>query len=233
MADAWGSYSYDPAEDALRVPVSPRPANASERLLFRFDDVTDSTSTLVLHWAEVELPVRLAVNTPEVVLQSMALQLRGRLAFQWDTWDQAAGYALQHRLRLEDALEWTERSAQERPTFQAAITRAAIYDALGESGDAADARRSAMEMAATESELNRSASRMLAARMPAYAVVIAERNVRENPDSWSAHAGLGEALEAAGDRARAAEHYGHARDMAPEDRRANLEAAMERLRGDR
>lgn len=233
MADAWGSFSYDPAEDALRVPVSPRPANASERLLFRFDDVTDSTSTLVLHWAEVELPVRLTVNTPEVVLQSMARQLRGRLAFQWDTWDQAAAYALRHRLRLEDALDWTERSAQERPTFQAAITRAAILDALGEADDAAEVRREAMEMQATEAELNRAGARMLAARMPAYAVVIAERNVRDNPNSWSAHAGLGEALEAAGDWERAAEHYGHARERAPEDRRANLDAAITRVRNAR
>jgi hypothetical protein len=229
MADAWGSYSYDPAEDALRVPVSPRPATSSERLLFRFDDVTDSTASLVMHWAELELPVRLQVNTPDVVLESMALQLRGRLGFQWDTWDQAAGYALLHRRRLADALTWSERSTEERPTFQAAITRAAILDAMGETDDAAEARRAAMEVAATETELNRVGGRMLAARMPAYAVVISERNVRENPDSWAAHAGLGEALEAAGDLARAAEHYGHARERAPEDRRANLDAAIARV----
>jgi hypothetical protein len=231
MAAGWGSYSYDPAEDALRVPVGPRPAVFGERLLFRFDDVTDSTATLVLHWAEAEMPVQISVETPAVVLNSMARELRGRLAFQWDTWDQAAAYSLQHRMRLDDGLRWSERSAGVRPTLQAALTRAAILDAMGRGEDAAEARRRALAMESNEPELNRAGRRMLAAGMPAYAVVVFERAVRDFPDSWNTHAGLAEALEAAGDRTRAAEHYRHARERAPEDRRASLDESLARVQG--
>jgi hypothetical protein len=231
MADGWGSYSYDPSEDAIRVPVAPRPAPHGERLLFRFDDMTDSTATLVLHWEEVELPIRLSVATPEVVLASMARELRGRAAFQWDTWDQAAAYALEHRMRLDDALDWTERSAGVRPTFQAAVTRAAILDALGRGSEANTVRRAALELDATEAELNRAGRRMLAARMPAHAITVFRHAVAEYPDAWGTHAGLADAMVAAGDRAGAAEHYRHAIERAPDDRRPALEEALARAQG--
>jgi len=226
VADAWGSYNYDPSEDALRVAVAPRPAPHGERLLFRFDDVTDSTATLVLHWEEVELPIRLGVDVTEVVLTNMTGELRGRAAFQWETWDQAAAFALERRTRLEDAVAWTERSAGVRPTFQAAITRAAILEALGRGGDAAQTRRAALEMPATDAELNRAGRRMLAAGMPAYAVAVFQRSVRDFPEAWGSHAGLAEALAAAGDRTGAAEHYRHAIELAPAAQRAALEEAL-------
>jgi Flp pilus assembly protein TadD len=86
-------------------------------------------------------------------------------------------------------------------------------------------------MDATEAELNRAGRRMLSSGLPAYAVVVFERSVRDFPDAWGSHAGLAEALEAAGDRARAAEHYRHARERAPEDRRASLDEALARVQG--
>jgi Flp pilus assembly protein TadD len=86
-------------------------------------------------------------------------------------------------------------------------------------------------MEASDGELNRTGRRMLAAGMPAYAVATFERAVRDYPDQWTSHAGLADALEAAGDRDRAAEHYVHARERAPEDRRAQLDAALARVQG--
>jgi Flp pilus assembly protein TadD len=166
-----------------------------------------------------------------VVLASMARQLRGRLAFQWDTWDQAAAYALEHRMRLDDALEWTARSAGERPTFQAAITRAAILDELGRGSEAVAVRREALEMDATEAEVIRAGRRMLAAGLPAHAVTVFRHAVAEYPDAWGAHAGLADAMVAAGDPAGAAEHYRHAVERAPADRRPALEEALARVQG--
>src|SRR3954469_11686365 len=48
VSDAWGSYSYDPKQDALRLTVTPRTTPASEeRLSYRFDDVAATKATLV------------------------------------------------------------------------------------------------------------------------------------------------------------------------------------------
>lgn len=143
MADAWGSYSYDPAEDALRVAVTPRAADPAERLAYRFDAPEETGATLVLHWAEVEVPVELRVDTPGVVLAQMERELRGVPRFFWDGWNQIAQYALDHQRRLPDALEWVETSIQRQPTFANRMTKAGILDALGQTEEAAELREDA------------------------------------------------------------------------------------------
>ena len=78
---AWGSYSYDPAEDALRVSVTPRDAEPQERLAYRFDGPDDDSATLVLSWAGREVPVQITADTSAIVLASMERELRGVAGF--------------------------------------------------------------------------------------------------------------------------------------------------------
>ncbi len=140
VSEAWGSYTYDPAEDALRVTVRPREAPVQERLAYRFDAPTETSATLVLHWADLEAPVQIAVNTPAVVLATMERELRGVAGFYWEGWDQVAAYALDHDLRLDDALTWADRSIERMPTFANRMTKAALLDALGREGEAGTVR---------------------------------------------------------------------------------------------
>ena len=144
MAEAWGSYSYDPAEDALRVDVTPAPAPGyGERLAFRFDGPTEMAATLVLHWEELEVPLRIEADTPSVVLAQMETDLRGLAGFYWQGWNQIAEYALDHRLRLDDALVWAGRSVERQATFANQMTQAGLLDALGRSAEATTVREAA------------------------------------------------------------------------------------------
>ncbi len=144
MADAWGSYSYTPAEDALRVVVTPSTdAPVAERLLFRFDAPDETGATLVMHWEALELPLRIAADTPAIVLAQMERELRGVAGFSWAGWNQIAEYALDHNRRLPEALAWAERSADTQPTFANAMTRAALLDRLGRADEATAARDAA------------------------------------------------------------------------------------------
>lgn len=152
MSEAWGSYSYDPTEDALRVAVTPRPAPMSERLAFRFDDPGVDATEMVLHWDELEVPVRLSVDTPAVVLANMERELRGVSGFYATAWDQIATYALDHGRRLDDALRWAERSVEMAPAFSNRMTRAALIEALGR-GPEAEALREEAFAAAGEEEV--------------------------------------------------------------------------------
>jgi hypothetical protein len=52
QAKQWGAGNHDPAQDALRVEVIPRTAEAVERLTF-----SATAEGLVLSWAGVEVPV--------------------------------------------------------------------------------------------------------------------------------------------------------------------------------
>lgn len=152
MADAWGSYFYDAAEDVLRVTVTPREAPMQERLAYRFDDPTLDATTLVLHWERLEVPVRLTADTPSVVLANMERELHGIAGFFPEGWDQIATYALDHAIRSEDALAWAEQSIERSPMFSNQMTKARALEALGRSEEA-EALRTAALTVADESEV--------------------------------------------------------------------------------
>ncbi|WP_412063248.1 DUF2911 domain-containing protein [Rubrivirga sp. IMCC45206] len=152
MADAWGSYSYDPTEDALRVAVTPRPGPMTERLAFRFDNPDEDSATLVLAWDTLEVPVALAADTDGIVLANMERELRGLAGFYPEGWNQIAVYALNAGRRLDEALGWAERSIAMRASFGNTMTKAGLLAALGQSEAAAEAEAEAFELA-TEDEI--------------------------------------------------------------------------------
>jgi hypothetical protein len=55
--DIWGSYTYDQAQDALRVTVTPVEAPHQEWLLWGFEDLAGTASTVYLHWEELKVPI--------------------------------------------------------------------------------------------------------------------------------------------------------------------------------
>ncbi len=57
--DAWGSFTYDQAEDALRVTVSPVKAPHEEWLMFGFDDLAGTSATAYLHWEQLKVPFKI------------------------------------------------------------------------------------------------------------------------------------------------------------------------------
>lgn len=57
---AWGSFSYNQEEDALRVTVTPVKAPHQEWLIYGFDLVVGGTSaTAYLHWEELKVPIKI------------------------------------------------------------------------------------------------------------------------------------------------------------------------------
>ena len=105
---AWGSFFYDPNEDALRVTVTPVAAPFEEWLNYGFDDLTNNSATLYLHWAEKKIPIKIEFNS--VVIKSIEDQLKGAAAFNWQNWMQAAAYCYQINDHLDKAESWVRKS---------------------------------------------------------------------------------------------------------------------------
>ena len=230
MADAWGSFSYDEAEDALRVTVAPRPAEAEERLLYRFDDPTTTSAELVMAWAGVEIPLRIQVDTPEITLARMQAELRGLPRFFWDGWNQIAVFALQNRIHLDEALGWVDRSIGINRNGTNLGTKIGLLTALGRTGEA-DALEADFLAAASEAEVNTYGYLLLSQGRTDDAIAVFEKNVADHPDSWNAHDSLGEALAGAGQTTDAIRHYEHARSMAPAAQYARIDGILAQLHG--
>ena len=57
VADQWGAFKYDAGKDALRVTTTPASTDHVESMDFAIDG-----STIVLRWAEIGIPMKVAGN---------------------------------------------------------------------------------------------------------------------------------------------------------------------------
>jgi hypothetical protein len=207
MAAAWGSFTYDQKEDALRVTVTPRPsATSEERLLYRFDEPTDTKATLVLAWEKLAVPVVIEVETPKIVMASIKQQLRGPAGFTEAGYTQAANYWLRNGGPLDEALKLADRSIQMRPTYPGMMVRAAILDKQGNAKGATEQRAKAQALA-TEADLNQAGYRLVADKKLDEAIKLFQSITERFPESWNAQDSLGEALASKGDKAGAIAAY--------------------------
>jgi DUF2911 family protein len=231
MSAAWGSFTYDQKEDALRVTVTPRSNAASEeRLSYRFDDPSETKTTLVLTWEKLSVPIAIEVDTPKVVMASIRQQLRSLPGFSWQGPVQAANYWLKNGGPLDEALKLVDRSIQMNENYQNLSVRAAILEKQGNAKGAADLRAKAQTLA-TETDLNQAGYQLMAAKKMDEAIKVFQTNVDHHPDSWNAQDSLGEALAAKGDKPGAIAAYTKARALVKDAvQQKRIDATLARLK---
>jgi hypothetical protein len=145
---AWGSYSYDQKEDALRVDVKPRPLiQNKEALEFEFDDLRPDSTAVTLKWEKLGVPFTVSVSDADQTLQNIRAQLKGRGQFTWQALDQAAQFCLTRKIDLDEALKWADASIQNEERFDNLSTKADILKALNRSDEAKTVWNHALEVA--------------------------------------------------------------------------------------
>jgi Protein of unknown function (DUF2911) len=147
MAVAWGSYTYNQSEDALRVEVKPRPAEMEEALEYEFEDLKPDSVTVTMKWEKLAVPFRVSVNLNDTVVSSIRNQLRGRAQYAWEPLNEAANFCLTHKTNLEDGLKWADLSIQNEERFENLSTKADLLQALNRTDEAKKVRDQAMQVA--------------------------------------------------------------------------------------
>src|ERR1700720_2493055 len=102
MSTAWGSFSYKQDEDALRVTGKPQPAELHDALTYDFDDVKPDSAVVTLRWDKVAVPFKVEVKVNDIVQASIRRQMRGLNQYYWEGWDDAAGYFLASKTKLDE-----------------------------------------------------------------------------------------------------------------------------------
>ncbi len=146
MHTAWGSFSYDQAEDALRVTVKPATTDLHNALAYDFDQLQPDSTVVTMSWDKVAVPFKVAVNLPQTVEASLHNQLRGLSQYTWDAWDDAATYMVDNKMDLNEALKYEDKSIQNEERFENLMTKSRILDAMGQKDQAAVARNKALAM---------------------------------------------------------------------------------------
>jgi hypothetical protein len=238
---SWGSFTYDPSEDQLRVKVKPAKSDYHEWLTFEFPERTMTKSTAVMKWEELQVPFTITVdNMPEVYLSRMRSELRNSEGFSWINLDAAANYALQNKTHLPEALAWAEIAARPgfpgQPNFQTLTTLADLQEANGKTADAKATRDRAMnDPSATAIQLHQYARQLLGQGKKQEALAVWQLNAQRHPGVWPVNVGLMRGYSAMGQYPEALKYGRLALEQAPDPQNkavltkavANLEAGKD------
>jgi hypothetical protein len=146
---SWGSNDYKPADDVVRIKVTPRPAAAAvEWMTFRFDALGTDTAELVLAWERLELAVPIKVEVVERVLAAARKAVAESKPDDWRTAYRAAAFCLDAKVNLDEAGQWLARSLQVKPGYYNTLGKARLTALEGGSkGEAIVLAKKAIELA--------------------------------------------------------------------------------------
>ena len=233
-SSAWGSFFYDPSEDIARIRITPETITHQETLVFEFDDITANSTVLILKWEKMAFPLKIEVPVADVVLSEARKAMQDQPGFNRQTWEQAAGYALQNNTDLEEALGWIDNAIAgkfySQKTYSNLQIKAQLLTALGRGAEAEAIMADALDLA-TVLEMHQYGRQLIAAGQLDKAMEVFKRNAKENPNTWPVHYGLARGYSAQGDYKQAAKHLEKALANAPNDAsRGRVAANLEKLK---
>lgn len=224
---AWGSFTYDQKEDALRVTVKPIAGEMHEALTYDFDDVKPDSAVVTLRWEKLAVPFTVKADH-EATMANIRNQFRSASQYTWEAWDEGATWCLATKACLEDGLGWTERSIQVEERFENLITKSQILGELNKPTESAAARAKAME-AGNAMQVYMYGRQLQIGKKKAEAVAIYRSVARRFPDHWLGHLAKARVAVADGDFGAAMKETQAAQAAAPDAQKPNLEPLKKRI----
>jgi hypothetical protein len=225
---SWGSYTYDQAEDALRVNVRPRASEMHNALTYEFDELQPESAVVVIEWEKVAVPFRVGVDVHSVVQASLKKQLRDLSQYTWMSWDDAANYLLAEKVSLDDALNYANQSIKNEDRYDNEMTKANVLKALNRSDEAATATKKALELA-NPLQAYLYARQLQDEKRNEEAFAIFRENAKKHPDQWIVHTGMAQMYSAQGKWDDAKKELNLAIAMAPASQKVGLDGLMKKL----
>ncbi len=213
QANAWGSFSYQPSEDVVRVTTTPQPSESQERLAYTFDAPGLDSVVATLRWEKLAVPITIRVDEKRVVADSLREQLRGFPRFFWQPWNQAAAWCVANGVNLDEAATWADNSIAINENFNNLRVKAALLEKRGDQTQAAELRRRSFEIAG-ENDWNTYGYLLMGQGKMDSAIAVFRKNTKTYPKSWNAYDSLGEAYAKKGDKKQAIELYSKAHSLA-------------------
>ena len=208
FSNSWGSFYYDPSEDALRVTVKNKALDASvEWLKYEFTNQTESSATIALSWEKRMIPFKVEADIQGLQIASFKNDFkttRGSNDFV-----QAAQYCLENNIELEQALAWMDRGINFRimgeKNFLTLSTKAAILIKLNRMDEAKKVMDEALPMGSMQ-DVHQYARTLLNANQKQEAFKIYKSNYDKYPNEFTTNVGMGRAYSALGDYKKALNH---------------------------
>ena len=146
----WGALGYDPTEDLLRfeVPVK-HPSSHYETFTISFSDFTRNSANFNMKWEHTKAMFSIETEVDAKVMADIQTQVIEGSNANARTYYQAAAYYYETERDAAKALEWINKSIENRENAQYWVIhlQAKILARLGKKEEAISAAKQSMEMA--------------------------------------------------------------------------------------
>jgi Protein of unknown function (DUF2911) len=227
-ATAWGSFSYDQSEDALRVTVKPTTADMHNALTYDFDQLQPNSAVIELEWEKIAVPFKVSVNVHDAAQASLKKQLRGLSQYTWMSWDDAANYLLAEKIALADALTFANKSIEIEDRYDNEMTKSKVLAALNRKDDATAAQKKALALA-SPLQVHMFARQLQGENRSEEAFAIFRENAKNHPSEWFVHSGLARVYCSEGKFDEAVKEMKLALAAAPDSQKTYLNGLVARL----
>jgi len=229
----WGSYQYNPKNDALRVAVNPADAPYTEFMTFGFDERRPDSAVAFLQWEKKRVPFKVEVpNITQLYVNQMREDLLSWPGFSYQNWQNAAQFCADNKINLEEALVWADKAIHEpfrgatigAENFSTLQTKASVLQAMGRESEADAVMDKAISMPDAGLLFVQSYGvRLLRASRNERALKIFLLNQKRHPEEkfWT-YFGLARAYTAMKDKPNAIKNWEIAIANVPENRRFAL-----------
>jgi|ERR1051325_440758 hypothetical protein len=233
---SWGSFTYDPAEDALRVKVKPEKSAYTEVLTYDFTERRNDHATLALRWEELAVPINITVpNSKDLYIAAIKNELRSSPGFTWQNWADAARYAIDNKYKAE-AMQWAKAAAfgpqgLGNENFRTLMLVSEADELNGNAEEAKAMRDKALATpTATPLDIHLAGRAVLAKGDKEGALKIFQWNAKRFPKQWPVNVGLARGYSAVGQYDEALKYAKLAAAEAPDPgNKKNMEDAVKKL----
>lgn len=208
-ASSWGSFYYDPKEDALRVKVKTKPLDKSvEWLTYAFTDETNTGATVSLTWEKLQIPFKIETDYNNLQLESFRRELRSEKAFNpgWQSFNQAALFCLQNNVSLEEGMKWSEDAINlpfiGQKNFTTLSTKAGYLRKFNKEAEADALMKEALALG-TMNQIHGYARQLLQQKKQKEAFDVFKINYDKNPNEFTTQVGMARGYSAIGDYKKA------------------------------
>lgn len=232
-AKGWGSYQYDPKEDALRVAAEPTEAPYTEFMTFGFDERRLASAVAYLQWERKRVSFRIEVpNVNQLYVDQIRQDLLSWPGFNYQNWQNAAQFCADNKMNLDEALVWADKAIHEPfrgatvgvEDFSTLSTKAAVLEAMERTPEADKVMDKALDLPGTSMiSTHAYGIRLLRASRNERALKVFQLNQQRHPEErfWTYY-GLARAFTALNDKPEAIRNWEIAIANVSEERKSML-----------
>jgi hypothetical protein len=232
VSNSWGSFYYDPAEDALRVVVKNQTLDKSvEWLKYEFVNQEDDAVTIAMSWEKRMIAFK--VQADRKALQVAAFKSDLRTTRPYYDFIQAANWCVQNNYELEQALAWMDRAIYFRvmgeKNFRSLSTKAAVLMKMERIEDAKKVMAEAVPLG-TVTDVHYYGRTLQGMKQVDEAIKVYKANYEKFPNEFTTNVGMGRAYSAMGNYKKALTYMKSALPQAPNEfNKTNVETMIKKL----